>query len=388
MLFIEVFTYMKLIHSHTIRNLLFSCLLLLLAGGSSPGHCAWQSWEIADGENIHPSMQIDAQGTVHLGYVSISFDDSGAFSAAELRYVGLRDGAIESERVIDKLEANPLLAGGNYIALALDTDGRPHIAYCTAYDGALKHAFEDGAGWHTEIVSPNGATPYVSLAVAAGGRPSIVYYDAAQSALQCAMRNGTLWELTTVDAGAAAQSSHSIVVAQDGTPHIAYYSSSESVLKHGWQEASVWRSEVVDVRDTGGLYASISLDSTGQPHIAYYTTDMRALKYAVRSEGPLGADWRITFVVTGLFDFLKLIFGMTDEGAFCSLKLDSQDQPHISYYNALLSRIEYASYNSFRWLSETPYRDTFSGPYNCLGLDADNKPYIALFTSTVRNAHN
>jgi hypothetical protein len=202
------------------------------------------------------------------------------------------------------------------------------------------------------------------------------------------MRNGTVWELTTVDAGASAQSSHSIAVAQDGTPHIAYYSLSEGVLKHGWQEASVWHSEVVDVHDTGGLYASINLDSNGQPHIAYYTTDMRALKYAVRSEGPLGADWRIMFVVTGLFDFLKLIFGMSDEGAFCSLRLDSQDQPHISFYNSMLFSIEYASYNGFRWLIETPYRETFSGPYNCLGLDAADHPYIALFTSVARTRRN
>jgi hypothetical protein len=382
------FLNMKLLTSHKIFNIIFTCLLLLLAGGASPVHCAWQSWEIADGENIHPSMQIDAEGVVHLGYVSLSYDENGDFSAAELRYVEMRNGTIGPEWVIDKLEANPLLAGGNYIALALDSNGQPHIAYCTAYDGALKHAFLDTAGWHTEIVTPNGATPFVSLAVAAGGIPCILYYDLAQSALQCAMRNGNLWELTPVDAGAAPQSSHSIVVAQDGTPHIAYYSSSESVLKHGWQEASVWRSEVVDVRDTGGLYASISLDSTGQPHIAYYTTDMRALKYAVRRDGPLGGDWRIMFVVTGIFDFLKLIFGMSDDGAFCSLKLDSQDLPHISYFNALLARIEYVSYNGFRWQSETPYSDTFSGPYNCLGLDADDKPYIALFTSVARTLRN
>ncbi len=148
-------------------------------------------------------MQIDAEGAVHLGYVSVSYDDNGDLSAAELRYVEMRNGTIESEWVVDKLEANPLLAGGNYIALALDSDGRPHIAYCTAYDGALKHAYVDTAGWHTEIVSPNGATPYVSLAVAAGGIPYIIYYDAAQSALQCAMRKGLSWELTTVDAGAA-----------------------------------------------------------------------------------------------------------------------------------------------------------------------------------------
>ncbi len=174
------------------RTIVLSCLLILLAGGSSPVHCAWQSREIAGGENIHPSMQIDAEGAVHLGYVSVSYDDNGDFSAAELRYVEMRNGTIESEWVVDKLEANPLLAGGNYIALALDSDGRPHIAYCTAYDGALKHAYVDTAGWHTEIVSPNGATPYVSLAVAAGGIPYIIYYDAAQSALQCAMRRGSL----------------------------------------------------------------------------------------------------------------------------------------------------------------------------------------------------
>ncbi len=143
----------------------------------------------------------------------------------------------------------------------------------------------------------------------------------------------------------------------------------------------------MDVRDTGGLYASISLDSTGQPHIAYYTTDMRALKYAVRREGLLGGEWRIMFVVSGLFDFLQLIFGMSDDGAFCSLRLDSQNQPHISYYNALLARIEYASYNGFRWQSETPY--TIHSPaYNCLGLDADDHPYIALFTSTARIRRN
>lgn len=69
--------------------------------------------------------------------------------------------------------------------LALDAAGMPHISHFDAETGDLKIAYQDGLGWHNEIVDSAGTVgEYSSLALDALGEPHIAYYDATQTNLK------------------------------------------------------------------------------------------------------------------------------------------------------------------------------------------------------------
>src|SRR5262249_39174795 len=56
-------------------------------------------------------------------------------------------------------------------SLALDADGKPHIAYET--DGSLKHAWWDGNKWHVQPMGIRGSSHrYASLAIS---KDNVIY---------------------------------------------------------------------------------------------------------------------------------------------------------------------------------------------------------------------
>jgi hypothetical protein len=67
--------------------------------------------------------------------------------------------------------------GGTELALAVDSQGRPHISYDDEGE-VLTHAMRDAAGWHLTIVDPGAPTARAtSIAIDAQDRPHISYYQ-------------------------------------------------------------------------------------------------------------------------------------------------------------------------------------------------------------------
>jgi hypothetical protein len=111
---------------------------------------------------------------------------------------------------------------GSYNDVALDQAGNPHIIYQAWNE--VKHAYRDGAGWHTETVdtlSPPFPHPALSIAVDALGDVHVSYYDEAASSVKYALRQGDLWRYGPVE-NAANVTSTSIAVDSLNSPHIAY----------------------------------------------------------------------------------------------------------------------------------------------------------------------
>jgi hypothetical protein len=99
--------------------------------------------------------------------------------------------------------------------------------------------------------------------------------------------------------------------------------------------AAEWRIEGVDPGG-GGKFSSLKLDKAGNAHVAYYDEGRHELKYAFR-------DRRLNKWFTTRLD--------TTAG-FCSLALDSKEQPHISY---LLGngKLSYIHWNGRSWDKQT-----------------------------------
>jgi hypothetical protein len=123
----------------------------------------------------------------------------------------------------------------------------------------------------------------------------------------------------------------SIDLDNEGNIHISYHSISSSFddyLKYAFFDGSNWQIYTIDSDGTAcGGYNSIAVDSNGKPHITYSHNE--GLKYAYFD----GNNWDVEIVFPGEL-----------EGSWCSIELDSQDRPHISF-NAHESYLGYAYFD-------------------------------------------
>jgi hypothetical protein len=107
-----------------------------------------------------------------------------------------------------------------------------------------------------------------------------------------------------------------------------------------------------------GEYNSLALDSNDNPHISYYGNDN--LKYAIWN----GSGW-----VSQTVDAPGTV------GQFNSLALDSNDDPHISYYSN--NNLKYATWNGSGWVMQTI--DTGGMRFSSLALDSNDAPHISYY---------
>ena len=146
-------------------------------------------------------------------------------------YLAVRNGGSWSLEVVDQ-------GGdvGKFASLALDSQDREHIAYFHWIEtgaGIVKYAVRDDGDWSIEEVdelnsvqiSFLGARRMVAIAVDGDDRPHIAYAD--QEKLSYARRNGTDWDIAQVaqpvEDGAVLGQLVSLALEATGRPHIAYY---------------------------------------------------------------------------------------------------------------------------------------------------------------------
>ena len=150
----------------------------------------------------------------------------------------------------------------------------------------------------------------------------------------------------------------SLDLTSNDIPYIAYFNSDRLLL--AYKEGGEWNIETVDDEGPFTYYVSLALDSQDRPHIAYFQWHpARNLKYASWT----GTEWHIEQVDDGA-------------GTYCSLALDSSDRPCIAYCD-LDKHLIYARWDGDEWLYD--YIDT--GEDECThvshALDSDYHPHIS-----------
>jgi hypothetical protein len=307
-----------------------------------------ETWKLESVDAIgtparYTSMKIDSFGNVHVAYV---LDDGNHYP---LRYA-MWDHSLKRwfEMTVDQ--------NAGSCSLTLDSTQHPHLSYTEFTGGHLKYGHWDGTNWRSEVVPINAMniSYYNSIALTPDDRPNISFYEyegARDSGYRIRLRtvlwDGQVWGLRTVDSQSGSGKFNAMAADRQGHLHLVYanVSASTGSIRYAFWDGRSWKTEILEGEKDGdghavGWSCSIALDSDGNPHITYMDEAARFVKYAVRKDG----RWKIEVIgrVQGV--------GYPDRN---SIAIDSHGVPYIGYFDAGSGSLHVAHPEGQKWLIET-----------------------------------
>ena len=318
----------------------------------------------SDDAGEHASVAVDAQDRPHISYYNATH---GA-----LLYTH-REGYRWFTSTVD----SDLGQTGEHTSLALNAQGQPSVSYRRVSHiplqppvTRLRFATYDGKHWNVEDVDVIGADGgHTSLALDSQGRPHIAYYEGQAGALMMATLEGSEWSSEMIDGFASDVGQYtSLILDANGAPHISYVDVTNHHLKYARWYKGDWQIETVDDGRSVDGETSLALDDNGRPHISYHDARGGGLWYAT---APAPGDWESTQLAS-----------VGGGAAYNSLDLDANDHPHIAYYDASAGALSYAFFTGSQWAVETVDDAGTVGSHASLVLDSTGKPHVAYYDET------
>lgn len=227
---------------------------------------------------------------------------------------------------------------GFYVSMALDSTGKPGLAYYDAGNGDLKYAKYDGANWSVQTIDSQFTTGYYpSLKFGAGNNPVIAYYYKTGKDLRMAAFSGGNWNISTVDARNDIGRFPSLAMnPAAGRWAIAYESTSTGIFRYAQQTKSGWNYTDVDDTQTGGGNISLAFDQNNLPAFSYYDAANANLKFARFGNN----KWNVSTLAS-----------KGSQGLYTNLFFDPGNDflPVIYYYNKTNDALTVARSNSSTW---------------------------------------
>ena len=234
------------------------------------------------------------------------------------------------------------------------------------------------------------------------------------------------YQVTTVDDDQAVGQFASLALDQQNRPHISYYDAYNGNLKYAYFNGTQWFTTVVDTapvvneaeamlpseidvradRRPGfdpafqpeglesteqsvqdhkggvGMYSSITIDSQNRPHISYYDAVNRNLKYAFLDTRTNPATWVVDTVNRG---FLGNDYGTWT--SIVTLDVGNQTVPLISFMDETLDDLKFITGKVGDWEEvETVDGGDIKGGYTSIALDNDNNIYISYYACGERTS--
>lgn len=179
------------------------------------------------------SVAVDDAGVPHIAYVSRSGRPDSEEEAV-LKYAKRVGGEWSFETVHDTG------AGVGSVSLAVTPEGIPHIGYqFTSQSGSsglheVRYATLDGEAWAIQTIAAMAvdgqALGGISLALDSAGRPYVAYVDLPIRTLRYAWLDGDEWQTTPVDVTSSGLGARALVLDSSGLPHLTYTVDGEGVV--------------------------------------------------------------------------------------------------------------------------------------------------------------
>ena len=333
---------------------------LTAASRTHAGPLQWNS-EVVDSQDTvgwYSSVALDSMGKPHIAYYD---------SSSEAVQYASWDGTMWD---IETVTSAGRRQGGSW---AIDSNDVPHISMRDYDNGKLMYAIKNGSSWDVEEVATIGA-PGVArtfIAVDADGNPGIVAHGAAgvNPGLHYSKKIGGSWQTKLV----ASNGSHAALVYDAGrNPHISFHDSEsfERNLKYATLNGSIWDIQTVDDDGWTGWYTSIVLDSDDLPHISYLDRANLDLEYASWN----GSSWDI-----------QTVDSQNETGFYSSLAFDSSWRPSIAYLDGTLDELRYAAWDGSSWVIQTVDSEGDVGSHSSLAIDDHGFAHISYYDDDNRD---
>ncbi|MGC8766506.1 MAG: Ig-like domain-containing protein [Brevinematia bacterium] len=266
---------------------------------------------------------------------------------------------------------------GKYPSIFVDKFNRIHISYTFINekwdDEDLRYALNEGGNWKIQTLDQQDkAGRYTSIVVDDIGIPHISYYNYSLGGLRYMTYNLKVgrWEAAVPDSFENVGSDTSIGIFSN-IIHIVYLDNANGDLKHCWkgieESDANWKFEIIDSEGKVGYYANMKIDSNGNIHVSYYDSTKKALKYAIKK----GNSWQI-----------QIVDKKDDPGRYTSIFVDREGNPHISYFVESKNEIRYAYFNGKNWNIQTVVSDKAGGFSSIIFKD---KPIIFFYDQKENN---
>jgi hypothetical protein len=168
----------------------------------------------------------------------------------------------------------------------------------------------------------------------------------------------------------------SLALDSGNMPHVCWYEEQDGggtttqVLKYAYKDANGWHLQTVDSQQLCGAYCSIALDSNDKPHIAYYDERTTPDHRDLKYAVKTGASW----VIMDDVDSSGAV------GLYADIEITSGDRPFITYYTESNNKMKYAYYDhgwSIGTIDSGTSKDI--GKWGSLKIDSNHVAHVAAY---------
>ena len=249
-------------------------------------------------------------------------------------------------------------------------DSQTEVAFTATVTGTppMMYAWVFGNGADPNV--SNEAAPVVVLATGGSYSASLTVFNSFGSdTFVFTLTVKPVWRIQMVDSESELEASMSIALDCSGTPFISYVShaGADFYLKLAHFDGLQWPIETIAKK---AWKPSLAIDLSDCPHIGFTCTEwpLFYLKYAYNN----GAEWEIQTIDTIDTDLFVGFSGV-------HLALDSQQHPHIGYYDNFNAKLKYAYYDGSSWHVQSVPAAENATQYNWLALDSADLPHFSYF---------
>ena len=411
----------------------------------SDGRWQVQNLDSAGTVGDRTAIAVDRLGTVHIAYVrtdnatlrylyqplngawssaqTITSSGSPAFSLAAdgsgIPKVAYRTGT--DVKFVDRNNSagtwnseQQVSANADLPALSLDGEGRPYIVHLV--NGTFKFLkvstrVAATGSWIPQTVdsTTSDVIGNPDIAVQPDGSLGVSYRDTTTHVLKYATNRSGVWKPETVFQGGNSGLECTLGLDRQGNPATAYYDSSFTGLRlstsgirllaplgeeqwaWGTTQAIRWAgSGPVDVElstDGGNTYAPLVTNISGGVYTLTVPSSSTAqARVRITRLSPFASDESPQpFILAERFAnpwWTAPVDTTGSTGSFCSLFLDSNDNPRIAYYSASAGRLRYAAKSGSKWYIESVNGASLGGQYASLAVARDGIAHISYYDFT------